>query len=79
MPNTELFPSMPIRYVCIYIFYRTMEKQQFSNFLNGMYANGFVMMSISIGHELGLFEYLCKADKPISVKDIADDLNLKER
>lgn len=37
------------------------------------------MASIAIGHDLGLFKVLCEAKEPMSLKDIAGQLDLKER
>lgn len=37
------------------------------------------MLAIGIGHDMGLFEVLINAEQPLSLKDIADRKNLKER
>jgi len=56
-----------------------MEAGDFSKFMGNIYANGCVMLSVTLGHELGLFKYLCKAEKPVSADEVAEALALKER
>ena len=38
-----------------------------------------IMLSVGLGHDLGLFKVMCEAKKPVSVKEVASTLNLKER
>lgn len=56
-----------------------MDKKEFSKFLTDTYSRGALMLSIGIGHDLGLWKVLCEADNPMSLQEIADKTNLKER
>lgn len=56
-----------------------MEETDFQTYLSGIYQNGLVMLSIAFGHKLGLFKFLMESKKPLSLTDIADGLDLKER
>lgn len=56
-----------------------MEKQEFSKYITNIYQNGCVMLAIGLGHDLGLFKVMCEAQKPLSVAEVAESLNLKER
>jgi len=56
-----------------------MEKAEFSKFLGNIIANGCVMHSISLGFEMGLFKHLCSLEKPVSMEEVADALNMKPR
>ena len=56
-----------------------MEKAEFSKFLGGIAANGCVLHSVALGFELGLFKHLCSLEKPVSVEEVADALNMKPR
>lgn len=40
---------------------------------------GFLSLSIAIGHETGLFKFMCGTDLPATIEAIADQTNLKER
>jgi len=56
-----------------------MEKGQFEKLLGDIYAHGCVMLSLSLGHELGIVKFLCDAEEPVSVEEVSTKLNLKER
>ena len=56
-----------------------MDKKDFSKYIFDIYNQGALILSISIGHELGLFKVFFGTDEPLSVHDIANKLDLKER
>lgn len=56
-----------------------MEAADFEKHMGGIYANGLLMVSVSLGRELGFFELLCNAKEPMSVQEITEKLGLKER
>ena len=56
-----------------------MEEDQFNKYLGDIYSHGGVMLSLGLGHELGLVKFLCDAEEPVSVEDVSTKLNLKER
>jgi hypothetical protein len=56
-----------------------MNKEEFGKYLSRMYQDGMLMLSVGLGHDLGLFKVICEASKPISVEEVAKTLNLKER
>ena len=56
-----------------------MEKREFFQFIADIYSQGSLILSISIGHDLGLFKVFYDTDQPIGLQDIADKLHLKER
>lgn len=56
-----------------------MDAETFQKFMGDIYSKGCLMMSVAMGHELGIFKYLCAADQPVSVNDVAQACNLKER
>ena len=61
-----------------FLFYR-MDKKDFSKFIFDIYSHGALNLSISIGHDLGLFNEFFGTDEPLSVLNIAQKLDLKER
>lgn len=56
-----------------------MNKEAFGKYFTGIYQDGMIMLSIGLGHDLGLFKVLCEATKPISLEEVAKTLDLKER
>ena len=56
-----------------------MEKGAFAKFLGGIYANGYIMTSLALGHELGLIKFICEADEPVSLEHVSTTLKLKQR
>ncbi|WAQ99325.1 Y2258-like protein [Mya arenaria] len=56
-----------------------MDQDAFSQYLTGIYGGGCVMLSVAIGHELGLFKAICEAPGPFSSEGIAGKLNFKPR
>ncbi|XP_045204432.2 S-adenosylmethionine-dependent methyltransferase Rv2258c-like [Mercenaria mercenaria] len=56
-----------------------MDKEGFGKYFKSIYQNGCLMLSIGLGHDLGLFKVMCEAKKPISVEEVAECLKLKER
>ena len=56
-----------------------MDKKEFSKFIFDIYSHGALNLSISIGHDLGLFNEFFGTDEPLSVHSIANKLDLKER
>lgn len=56
-----------------------MEKEEFSKFMSDVYCHSLFSLSLLVGRNLGLFDVFCDTDKPLSVQDIADKANLKER
>ena len=56
-----------------------MDKAEFGKYFTSIYQNGMIMLSVGLGHDLGLFKVMCEAKKPISVEEVASTLNLKER
>ena len=56
-----------------------MEKKAFSQFIADIYSQGSLILSISVGHDLGLFKVFYDTDQPVSLQNIADKLHLKER
>ena len=56
-----------------------MDKKDFSKYIFDIYNQGALILSISIGHDLGLFKVFFGTDEPLSEHDIANKLDLKER
>lgn len=56
-----------------------MDEGKFKKYLGNIFANGSVMLSLALGHDLGIFEFLCSVTTPLSLKEIATKLHLKER
>ncbi|XP_052796210.1 S-adenosylmethionine-dependent methyltransferase Rv2258c-like [Mya arenaria] len=56
-----------------------MDSNAFSQYLTGIYQGGCVMLSVAIGHELGLFKAICEEQGPFSLEDIAGKLKFKPR
>lgn len=56
-----------------------MEKAEFGKYFTNIFQDGFIMLSIGIGHDLGLFKVMCEAKEPISSEEVAKKLDLKER
>ncbi|XP_052792883.1 S-adenosylmethionine-dependent methyltransferase Rv2258c-like [Mya arenaria] len=56
-----------------------MDPITFSKYLGGIYGGGGVMISVAIGHELGLFKAVCKEPGPFSLEAIAGKLKFKPR
>lgn len=56
-----------------------MEQPDFKKYINNIFANGFVMLSLALGHKLGIFKVLCKAEQPLSCQHLAEIMSLKER
>ena len=44
-----------------------------------MFAGSMAMLSLSLGFNVGLVDKLLSYDEPKSIKEIADDADLKER
>ena len=56
-----------------------MDKEEFGKYFTRIFQDGMIMLSVAIGHDLGLFKVLCEAKEPISVEEVAGKLDLKER
>ena len=67
------------RYILPFLCHCRMDKKDFSKYIFDIYNQGALILSISIGHELGLFKIFFGTDEPLSVHDIAIKLDLKER
>ncbi|KAL4229710.1 hypothetical protein ACF0H5_010098 [Mactra antiquata] len=56
-----------------------MDASEFQKYLGGIYQNGLVMLSVALGHELGIFEFMISSNRSLHLSEIADSLDLKER
>lgn len=51
----------------------------FATKLSKAYEQGFIVLGVEIGSRLGIFDYMMKVKTPLTCKEIADGLGLRER
>ena len=54
-------------------------KKTFVEYMSDFNKYGYTLMSLVLGYDLGIFEVLKNAGKPLNSTEIADLANLKER
>ena len=56
-----------------------MIEKEFQEYIATTYEHAAITMAMGLGHNLGLFKLLLETENPMSMKEIAEKLDFKER